>query len=384
MDSVVFNRPMDLGIKLAGEPSEMSPRTPLAAAAYARALPGLHATYKQAGNDRSYNVVGGAPNNTVGTNITGATIGGGGGLLGIPQDPIGNSITADWGTIGGGALNTVSGGTSTIAGGYQNSAEGSDTFIGGGILNTTIGNQSVIGGGNNNIAEGYRAAVCGGHRNEATGIRSAILGGYDGVASGEGSAIGGGYSNYATGDYSVVPGGWHNYATGNYSVAMGFRAQAEHKGSFVWNDSSGTGYLPTTGPNQFFARASGGFRLVTSAQSVVTTAGVELTSGSGTWADLSSKASKTAFEPIDKKGYLEKVAALPLTKWSYRTEDPSISHVGPMAEDFHAAFGHGANNRTITTIDADGVALAAIQGLYELVKEQQAEIQRLKRLMSNE
>jgi hypothetical protein len=109
-----------------------------------------------------------------------------------------------------------------------------------------------------------------------------------------------------------------------------------------------------------------------------------LPAGSGTWGSLSAESSKTAFEDIDPQRYLERVASLKLRKWSYRTEDPSVTHVGPMAEDFHAAFGHGPNNRTITTIDADGVALAAIQGLYELVMEQQAEIQRLKRLMSNE
>jgi hypothetical protein len=35
-----------------------------------------------------------------------------------------------------------------------------------------------------------------------------------------------------------------------------------------------------------------------------------------------------------------------------------------VSEDFHRAFGVGDNSRSIGTVDADGVALAAIQGLY--------------------
>jgi hypothetical protein len=41
-----------------------------------------------------------------------------------------------------------------------------------------------------------------------------------------------------------------------------------------------------------------------------------------------------------------------------------------MAQDFHAAFGLGADDKHIATVDADGVALAAIQGLN--VKLEQA------------
>jgi hypothetical protein len=36
--------------------------------------------------------------------------------------------------------------------------------------------------------------------------------------------------------------------------------------------------------------------------------------------------------------------------------------MGPTAQDFRAAFGLGPNDTTISVVDADGVALAAIQG----------------------
>jgi hypothetical protein len=38
-----------------------------------------------------------------------------------------------------------------------------------------------------------------------------------------------------------------------------------------------------------------------------------------------------------------------------------VRHIGPMAQDFYAAFGVGEDDRHITSIDEDGVALAAIK-----------------------
>jgi len=74
---------------------------------------------------------------------------------------------------------------------------------------------------------------------------------------------------------------------------------------------------------------------------------------------------------------LEKVAGLPISTWRYRGEDPSVRHMGPMAQDFHAAFGLGDSELAISTVDADGVALAAIQGLYQVVREQGGRIAEL-------
>jgi hypothetical protein len=56
---------------------------------------------------------------------------------------------------------------------------------------------------------------------------------------------------------------------------------------------------------------------------------------------------------------------MPITSWSYKAEEPSIRHIGPMAQDFYSAFGLGLDNKHIGTIDEGGVALAAIQGLYK-------------------
>ncbi|MDQ8195822.1 tail fiber domain-containing protein [Coraliomargarita sp. SDUM461004] len=86
-------------------------------------------------------------------------------------------------------------------------------------------------------------------------------------------------------------------------------------------------------------------------------------SATGTITPSSDRNLKKNFEPIDHAAILEKVVALPLQRWTYKAETDEVRHLGPMAQDFSAAFGLGLNDVTIATVDADGVALAAIQGL---------------------
>lgn len=82
---------------------------------------------------------------------------------------------------------------------------------------------------------------------------------------------------------------------------------------------------------------------------------------------------KQDFQPLDGRAVLEKVVALPIQSWGYKS-DPDKRHIGPVAQDFHAAFGlNGADDTAIATVDADGVALAAIQGLNQMLEAQRAE-----------
>ena len=92
----------------------------------------------------------------------------------------------------------------------------------------------------------------------------------------------------------------------------------------------------------------------------------------------SSRELKTDFSLLDGKEILSRLAGIPMMSWRYKTEAGDVQHFGPMAEDFHAAFGVGPDAQHITSIDADGVALAAIQGLYATVQEKDAEIDELK------
>ena len=60
-----------------------------------------------------------------------------------------------------------------------------------------------------------------------------------------------------------------------------------------------------------------------------------------------------------------------IATWNWKSQDASIRHMGPMAQDFHAAFGLGETDKGISTMDADGVALAAaaIQGMHQELME---------------
>ena len=88
----------------------------------------------------------------------------------------------------------------------------------------------------------------------------------------------------------------------------------------------------------------------------------------------SDRAVKENFEPINGREVLEKVTALPITRWNFK-KDTTSEHIGPMAQDFHATFGlNGNDDKHIATVDADGVALAAIQGLNQKLEELKSEL----------
>ena len=94
---------------------------------------------------------------------------------------------------------------------------------------------------------------------------------------------------------------------------------------------------------------------------------------SGGFGSLSDRNAKEKFESISSRDVLEKVAVLPVSRWSYKT-DPETRHVGPMAQDFYAAFDVGTDDKHIGLGDEGGVALAAIQGLNEKVESENAQL----------
>ena len=104
----------------------------------------------------------------------------------------------------------------------------------------------------------------------------------------------------------------------------------------------------------------------------------------GTIAQLSSRSSKENFTAIDPAALLARIAALPISTWNYREAGAGDRHLGPVAEDFHAAFGLGTSARELAPSDLAGVALAAAQALQQQVAQRDARIgeleQRLARL----
>jgi hypothetical protein len=87
----------------------------------------------------------------------------------------------------------------------------------------------------------------------------------------------------------------------------------------------------------------------------------------------------TQLEPVDGHDVLEKLGRLPVSSWSYNWEDPAkVRHLGPMAQDFMAAFGLGDDDRKIAFIDANGVLTVAVQALYRRVIALEEEVRALK------
>ena len=302
------------------------------------------------GNDGNSAIVGGTDNGVTGPN---SFIGGG----------AYNTVSTNFGVVAGGESNTVSGSTSAVGGGANNAISTQYSFIGGGSGNTITTNgyyAAIASGASNNVSALY-SFIGGGIQNTVSGEGGYIAAGGYNTVSGEGAVIDGGFNSTAAGTFATIPGGYVNSAAGTYGFAAGARASAAQTGTFVWSDGSdGDAILTSSRAYQFLARASGGFTLYTNAGSTV---GAQLAAGSGTWASLSDRNVKTNFAPLDDAAVLDKVVQLPISRWSYKSEH-GVRHVGPMAQDFYAAFKVGEDDKHITSIDEDGIALAAIKALH--------------------
>ncbi len=320
---------------------------------YAAITGGYQNAIASGNNAAAYaNIGGGYQNQIYASSAYSAILGGYGNVVDATN---GNSVT-----LGGGAFNSASSAGAALLGGTENADSGFVGVLVGGKSNTESGDYGFDGGGYTNTVSNTYAAIAGGEFNVANGEGAYIGGGGYNVASGEGAIVDGGFSSTAGGTFSTVPGGYRDSAGGTYSFAAGAFASAANEGAFVWSDgSNGSTLLTSSHTYQFLARAAGGFTLYTNAGATV---GAQLAAGSGTWASLSDRNAKTNIVPLDDATVLAKVAALPISRWSYKTEH-GVRHVGPMAQDFFAAFKVGEDDKHITSIDEDGVALAAIKAL---------------------
>jgi hypothetical protein len=344
----------------------LEPRVELKPVPHALALPGLY-TQQNTNADDLINLIGGYTGNSVTPDAWSATISGGG-SAGLP-----NRVTDHYGTVGGGSNNQAG----------DNAGPTDDrrfATVGGGASNRASGEYSTVGGGIANIGSGHYATVGGGIGNTASEESSTVAGGVLNTASNLQSTVGGGLSNTASGQLSVVPGGWQNVAGGYYSFAAGRRAKVRDPaasldsdgdaGTFMWADSTDADFI-STGPDRFLVRASNGSAIYSSA---ALTAGVSLAAGGGSWSSVSDRNLKENIRQVDAREVLERLRTVPVTTWNYKSQNASIRHIGPMGQDFYSAFGVGEEDTKIATADVDGVALAAIQGLHQLVQEKDCEI----------
>lgn len=104
--------------------------------------------------------------------------------------------------------------------------------------------------------------------------------------------------------------------------------------------------------------------------------GAGLTS-TGAWMSTSDVNTKEEFSQLNKTEILDKLVGLSVTRWRYKGTNEY--HIGPMAQDFYAAFGLGNSDKHISVIDPAGLTTLAIQAMMERMAALEAELEALEK-----
>lgn len=251
--------------------------------------------------------------------------------------------------------NTRASGENSFAAGYLSQASGARSFA----FNGTATAAGAIAMGSGAQATNDDALAMG---------PSSIAGGRASIALGP---------SIANGNFGVAI-GLQNSASGQFSVAIGKNARtANRQGSVVLGDAcasfSSDSVYPTAN-NQFVVRGCGGIKMYTSQN---LSSGVEVAPGGGSWSSISDRNRKENFLAVDGEEVLQRLRRVPVSSWNYKTQDGSIRHLGPMAQDLYAAFGLGESDRLINTVDIDGVNLAGVQAVAARTDVLRAQVQAL-------
>jgi hypothetical protein len=319
------------------------------------------------------------------------------------------------------------GGLATSGGSGTNETFYGTTFLNGTVTMTNIStpsSQNLVLQAGNPANNGYSGN--GGNVNILAGNAGTLTGGSGGNLNLQaGNAVpegGSGYYNQGSpGNVSILAGGGYNGVGGNVLIQSGpnsnwsqtnnlFTQISLRGGTLLGTDGAGVvvegahngstsngalsygGNVTITGGTGYGGLSGGNIVLLPGAGSPNGNVGIgtnapvyplEMASGAycsvaGVWTSVSDRNVKEGFSPIASGEVLAKVAALPITQWKYKVEPDGIKHIGPVAQDFHAAFGLGDSDKAIGTVDESGVALAAIQGLNQKLEEQSAENAKLR------
>ncbi len=222
-------------------------------------------------------------------------------------------------------------------------------FWGSSTTLTSDPNYSVTSGSSGKIALGFQCT--------ATGNNGLSLGAQCEASGSNSVAIGAGSTANSNGACAI---GVNASASGVRAHAIGNFVTASNGGSFVLGDANTTNLASTAG-NQISMRFTGGYRFFTNS---AFTTGVTMAANVSGWTNMCDRNLKEHVTSIDGEALLEKLRILPISEWSYRNADPSIRYIGPMAQDFHAAFHLGGSDSLgINSIIADGVNMAAAKAL---------------------
>jgi hypothetical protein len=271
------------------------------------------------------------------------------------------------------ALRNNIGGSNNVADGYEalydntvsgNTAEGYQALYANvnGQFNAGVGYEALQANvsGTHNTAVGYLALFGSTNSvaNTAVGVETlAFTTGSGNTAVGANACINdsSGFGNTGIG-YQAL---WNNQ-TGSNNIALGYLAGS---GISIGSSNIDIGNDGTGIDNNIIR--IGTTQTATYLVGTVYANGVALTS---------DRNAKENFAAIDPQKVLAKVASMPVSEWNYKS-DRTMQHIGPMAQDFQAAFGlNGQDDKHISVVDEGGVTLAAIQGLNQKVDELRKEL----------
>ena len=341
-----------------------------------------------------------------------------------------NTATARIATIITGAANTVTGQGAGIITGYQNSNAGFDSVIVSGARGEIVSGASrstILAGLDNTIAATASQAFIGaGSGNTVSGARSGILCGNSHTLAGSDSAILSGASKQDRCRSRPVGGrgrgGDHQPRRACFVWNAGEGALATTaNGQFLIGVTNGVGVnvqdprapLHVTGGNRISRRGGGEFiagefpsriaidgddiqrhegnrpgdlylnryggDVVVGSPGFALVVATDLIIGS-TFSVNSDRNLKDDFREVDNEEILDRLTDLPLSTWKFKASQ-SRRHIGPMAQDFHAAFDGlldlRSDDTTIAPIDEIGVALGAIQALGAKSEEKDRRIAEL-------
>lgn len=233
-----------------------------------------------------------------------------------------------------------------------------------GVAQTTYWDDANIG--DYSIAMGYLP--------RATGSNSVAIG-YLNYATGQHS-LALGANCQAQGDYAIAI-GYDSWATGRNSVCIGQGTSSNGtEGSVLIGDNTPFARIYASNNNQMTTRFAGGYRLFTSYSD--SAFGVYMRGETSGWSNYCDRNKKENFEEIDLEDVLAKIKGIPITKWNYKGGDVLLKYIGPMAQDFYAAFHlNGTDSLGINSISIDGVNMAAAKALEKRTADMQKTIDML-------
>jgi hypothetical protein len=165
----------------------------------------------------------------------------------------------------------------------------------------------------------------------------------------------------------------------NGSNSTGIRSYSNYDAGVIGSSNTGTGVSGSSSSGFGVAGSStSGFAGFFQGKVKITEGGLEVAAGGCVGCSPpSDRHLKANFSAVNPRLILDRLATIPVQTWNYKSEPESVRHIGPMAQDFRAAFQLGTDEKTLNTVDAQGVTMAAIQGLYQQNQELTRRVEQL-------